>query len=168
MVLIEGTKDAGITYRDKRYRFGVCSEFMAFKDGEFWKMNPLDAIPLAELNAKLLAQSYAILRLFNRLLGNKYDGDTQKETYWVDAMYDVAIDWRTVFVDVLFSRHHDQDYPAYEPNKRIEFLKSRNDQLKCYQISSPGPYVLGDNCTYADFVNYQVCHDTRGRIIEMC
>jgi len=44
-----------------------------------------------ELDGKILTQSYAILRHFARLLG-QYEGTTEDEMYWADAMCDIAID----------------------------------------------------------------------------
>lgn len=58
-------------------------------------------MPVIELNGKVLTQSYAILRYFARLLG-EYDGRNEDEVYWVDAICDVALDWRTKFVDGFF------------------------------------------------------------------
>ena len=46
---------------------------------------------LVEINGKILTQSYAIVRHFARQLG-AYDGKTEDEKYWVDAMCDLASD----------------------------------------------------------------------------
>jgi len=53
--------------------------------------NPLGTIPVIELNGRILTQSYAILRKFARNL-KAYDGKTDEEMYWADAMCDIAID----------------------------------------------------------------------------
>ena len=81
-------EDAGIAYEDIRYSF---EEFPQVKRDKIAKMNPTGNIPVIELNGKILTQSYAILRHFGRLLC-KYDGETEDEKYWVDAMCDIAID----------------------------------------------------------------------------
>ena len=59
--------------------------------GKLQEYNPLGTIPVLELNGRILTQSYAILRHFSRQLG-AYDGKTEEEKYWVDALCDVAID----------------------------------------------------------------------------
>lgn len=64
-------------------------------------MNPQGTFPVLELNGKVLTQSYAILRHLARLL-EEYDGINEDEVYWVDAMCDVALDWRTKFVEAFF------------------------------------------------------------------
>jgi len=81
-------EDAGISYTDVRYTF---EEFPQVKRDKISKLNPTSSIPVVELNGTILTQSYAILRKMSRLLG-KYDGDTEDEKYWVDAMCDIAID----------------------------------------------------------------------------
>ena len=81
-------EDAGIAYEDVRYTF---EEYPDYKKSRIQQMNPTATIPVIELNGKILTQSYAILRHFARLLG-KYDGQTEDEKYWADAMCDIAID----------------------------------------------------------------------------
>ena len=81
-------EDAGIAYEDVRY---PDDEFPKAKDSKISEMNPTKTIPVIELNGKILTQSYAIIRHFGRLLG-KYDGETEDEKYWADAMCDIAID----------------------------------------------------------------------------
>jgi glutathione S-transferase len=81
-------EDAGIAYNDVRYTF---DEFPSTGKKVASELNPVKSIPVVELNGKILVQSYAMLRKFARLLG-KYDGETEDEKYWADAMCDVAID----------------------------------------------------------------------------
>ncbi len=81
-------EDAGIAYEDIRYSF---EEYPEYKKGRIQQMNPNATIPVIELNGRILIQSYAILRHFARQLG-KYDGQTEDEKYWADAMCDIAID----------------------------------------------------------------------------
>ena len=81
-------EDAGIAYEDVRYSF---EEYPEYKKSKIQQMNPNATIPVIELNGKILTQSYAILRHFARQLG-KYDGQTEDEKYWADAMCDIAID----------------------------------------------------------------------------
>ena len=81
-------EDAGIAYEDVRYTF---EEYPEYKKSKIQQMNPNATIPVIELNGKILTQSYAILRHFARQLG-KYDGQTEDEKYWADAMCDIAID----------------------------------------------------------------------------
>lgn len=81
-------EDAGIAYEDTRYSF---EEYPEYKRSKLSEMNPTHNIPVIELNGRILTQSYAILRHFARQLG-KYEGETEEEKYWADAMCDVVID----------------------------------------------------------------------------
>jgi len=54
-------------------------------------MNPNATIPVVELDGRILVQSYAMLRHFARQLG-AYEGGTEEERYWADAMCDLAGD----------------------------------------------------------------------------
>lgn len=90
-------EDAGIAYEDVRYSF---EEFPQVKRDKIAKMNPTANVPVVELNGKILTQSYAILRHFGRLLG-KYDGETEDEKYWADAMCDIVIDCTFISLKVI-------------------------------------------------------------------
>lgn len=46
---------------------------------------------MVELNGKILTQSYAMVRYFGRVLGG-YDGRSEEERYWADAICDIIID----------------------------------------------------------------------------
>lgn len=81
-------EDAGIAYTDTRYTF---DEFPSHKDSKLGEMNPLKAVPVIELNGKILTQSYAILRSWSRQLG-EYDGVTEEERYFVDLVNDLGVD----------------------------------------------------------------------------
>ena len=60
-------------------------------------MNPTGNIPVIEMpGGKILTQSYAIIRHWGRQLG-AYDGKTEDEKYWADAICDIVIDcWYTL------------------------------------------------------------------------
>ena len=88
-------EDAGIAYDDTRYNF---QEYPEYKNTRIAEMNPMSKVPVIELNGQILTQSYAILRHFARQLG-KYDGETEEEKYWADAMCDIVIDCMTICFD---------------------------------------------------------------------
>lgn len=71
-----------------RYSF---EEYPKFKESQLKEMNPLDTIPVVELNGRILTQSYAIIRHFARQLG-AYDGTNEEDKYWADALCDAALD----------------------------------------------------------------------------
>lgn len=56
--------------------------------------SPLKSLPAVEMGGTMYTQSYPLLRLWARQLG-KYDGKNDLERYYVDAMTDIASDWRS-------------------------------------------------------------------------
>lgn len=80
--------DAGIAFDDVRYNN---DEYPEYKRTKIAEMNPNATIPVVELNGRILVQSYAMLRHFARLLG-QYEGESEEEKYWADAMCDLTID----------------------------------------------------------------------------
>ncbi|KAF1984713.1 hypothetical protein K402DRAFT_395413 [Aulographum hederae CBS 113979] len=148
-------EEAEIAYKDVRYSL---EEFPEFKKTKLGDMNPTETVPVVELNNIILTQSYAILRHYARLL-DAYDGDLLSEKYWVDAMCDIAIDWRTLFALAFFSPDSETRYPEHKAGNRARFLKALNTHLRRGEHAQGGPFVLGKKITYADLVIYQICHD---------
>ncbi|KAG9087018.1 hypothetical protein FS749_003225 [Ceratobasidium sp. UAMH 11750] len=130
--------DAGIAFKDHRYSFD--DHNAQAKSSEITKLNPLKSLPVVEINGAKYSQSYFILRLWARQL-DKYDGKTNLERYYVDAMTDIASDWRTkckypfafrftrfkcVFVGVVDSafRATDNGFGAKGDQKELDYHKS--------------------------------------------
>ena len=90
-------EDAGIAYDDIRYNF---EEYPEYKKSRIAELNPTTNVPVVELNGRILTQSYAILRHFARLLG-AYEGNSEEERYWADAICDIVIDCSTSVQDPL-------------------------------------------------------------------
>lgn len=94
-------QDAGIAYKDIRVTF---DEYPDFKKGKLQEMNPLATVPVVEVGGRFLTQTYAMVRHFARQLG-AYDGNTEEEKYWADAMCDVALDCRCTMTSCTFAYH---------------------------------------------------------------
>lgn len=148
-------EDADIAYTDVRYSF---AEYPEFQKSTIADLNPVKSVPIVELNSQVLVQSYAILRHFSRQLG-AYDGSTEAEKYFVDAMCDIAIDWRTLFIQAFFSEKSEETYKAHCEGDRIRYLGALERHLTSNDLSRSGSFVIGKTFTYADMVIYQVCHD---------
>ncbi|KAG4438589.1 hypothetical protein IFR05_005913 [Cadophora sp. M221] len=150
-------EDAGAAYKDIRYTFDEWPEYK--RTGPIAEMNPTGNIPIIEMpNRKILTQSYAILRHWSRQMGG-YDGKTEDEKYWVDAICDIVVDWRTLFISAFFSDNQKVDYPKHQQGDRARYLKAIETHLKGSDISRRGPFVAGKEITYADLVFFQLLHD---------
>ncbi|QRW12742.1 glutathione S-transferase [Ceratobasidium sp. AG-Ba] len=157
-------EDAGISFND--HRLSLDAYNMMVKSGEIAKLNPLKSLPVVEIEGSKYVQSYAILRLWARQLGS-YDGKTDLERYYVDAITDIASDWRSKWVDSAF-RASDSGLGPKGDQEEIEYHKSftiskyasaLNTHLSTNPLSAGGPFVLGKEITYADFVIFQIAHD---------
>ena len=59
----------------------------------------------------------------------------------------------------MFSPNKEEAYPEHCKKVRPRFLQGMETHLKTHDLSKTGPYILGENVTYADFVIYQILHD---------
>ncbi|EUC62524.1 glutathione S-transferase, putative [Rhizoctonia solani AG-3 Rhs1AP] len=173
-------EDAGIAFKDHRIAFDDYNAQV--KSGEINTLNPLKSLPVVEVGGTNYIQSYAILRLFARQLG-KYDGKNDLERYYVDAINDIASDWRTkcmhifleslvnliglLVIDSAFQSSADglgpkqtqDDLKYHKSFTAPKFITALNNHLSTNPLSSGGPFVLGKDITYADFVIFQIAHD---------
>ena len=130
-------EDAGIAYEDVRYTF---EEYPEYKNSKIQRMNPNATIPVIELNGKILTQSYAILRHFARQLG-KYDGQTEDEKYWADAMCDIALDCVYFFNLSMAYTHTSQGAPSSsKPSSAPTKMKPTPNTKKAIAPTSSRPW----------------------------
>ncbi|KAH8669150.1 hypothetical protein BX600DRAFT_461285 [Xylariales sp. PMI_506] len=137
-------KDAGIECKDMRYAYDETWP----KTSEKLQQQGLTRtgkVPVLEYNGENLTQHIPILRFLSRELG-RYDGETSLEKYIVDAVADIYIDWRFQWVASLKG--------ANDEYKNV-FVPNYHKVLAQYYSDRPGPYLLGDKITYADFAVYQ-------------
>jgi prostaglandin-H2 D-isomerase / glutathione transferase len=66
---------------------------------------------------------------------------------------------RTLFIAAFFSDNQKVDYPKHQQGDRNRFLKAIETHLQASELSKRGPYVIGNEITYADLVLFQLCHD---------
>ncbi|KAF7885682.1 uncharacterized protein EAF02_004191 [Botrytis sinoallii] len=142
--------DAGAAFKDIRYTFEEWPEHK--RNGKVAEINPTGNIPVVEMpDGKILTQSYAILRHWSRLLG-AYDGKNEDEKYWADAICDIVI-------DSFFSDNQKEDYPKHQQGDQKKYLNAIETHLKGSELSKKGPFIIGNEITYADMVLYQLLHD---------
>ncbi len=66
---------------------------------------------------------------------------------------------RTLFVSAFFSDKQKEDYPKHCNGDRARFLKGIETHLKSSDLSLRGPFIIGNEFTYADMVLFQILHD---------
>ncbi|KAF4966887.1 hypothetical protein FSARC_5500 [Fusarium sarcochroum] len=148
-------KDAGIKFEEKRYPYDDTWQ----ESSEKLKKQGLTRtgqVPSLEYKGLILTQHIPILRFLARDLG-KYDGQTNEDRYLADAVTDLYIDWRAQWVPNLSNpsdEFKDKTVPKYY------------DVIAQYYSDREGPYLLGNEVSYADFAVYQsIDNDTRTKTI---
>ncbi|KAJ3499589.1 hypothetical protein NLG97_g205 [Lecanicillium saksenae] len=134
-------KDAGVDFKDIRYKFDETWPATSKKlqaDG----ISKTGKVPAL---LRLDEQHIPTLRYLARDLGC-YDGTTNEEKYLVDLVADIYIDWRSQWVAQLGTKTD-----KYKNETAPEYYKVVAE----YYAKNGGPYLLGNTITYADFALYQ-------------
>ncbi|KAI7857746.1 glutathione S-transferase [Circinella umbellata] len=104
-------------------------------------------LPFVELDGKYLGGCIPLMRLLSKKLGGKYQGSTDEEEYLVDMVADFCIDWRGDVNRAMFSKDMREKYITEQKAQHQERFE------RAYGLND-GPYLLGQNISYADFVVY--------------
>ncbi|KAJ4264522.1 hypothetical protein NW762_005724 [Fusarium torreyae] len=101
-------------------------------------------VPALEYKGLVLTGHIPILRFLSRDLG-RYDGITSEDKYLVDLVSDIYVDWRVHWVTNLKG-----------PNREYKetIAPQYYDLIGKYYADREGPYLLGDEVSYADFAVY--------------
>ncbi|RKP09844.1 hypothetical protein THASP1DRAFT_28358 [Thamnocephalis sphaerospora] len=90
----------------------------------------------------------------------QYDGRDSSEQYLVDAVADVASDWRNEWVIGQWSK---DAIPSKQEAARVFYARKKKPRfintVESYLRDSQGPYLLGERITYADILLYGLVHD---------
>ncbi|KAH7184719.1 uncharacterized protein B0J16DRAFT_319518 [Fusarium flagelliforme] len=144
-------KDAGIPFEEKRYPYDDTWKETSAKLKE-QGITRTGLLPAIEYKGLILNQHIPILRFLSRELG-KYDGQTNHDKYLVDAVSDLYIEWRAGWVSNLKNASEE-----YKNNTVPTF----HERLEQYYSDREGPYLLGNEVSYADFAVYMsIDNDTR-------
>lgn len=78
----------------------------------------------------------------------------------------IEIIGRTLFIAAFFSNNQKVDYPKHQGD-RNRFMKAIDTHLRGSDLSRRGPFLIGNEITYADMTLYQVLHDENSfRMVE--
>lgn len=94
------------------------------------------------------------MRKISKELGKYIPINDPEEEYLADAYSDLYLDWRTKWVDACIFQRQDA-------------IDKYNDQIRPFQYANwnnilgdkGGPYVLGQEITYVDFMLYSMLRD---------
>ncbi|OQU99028.1 Glutathione S-transferase, domain-containing protein isoform 1 [Cladophialophora immunda] len=137
-------RELGIDYEDKRYAYDETWAKIG-KEFEEKGLTVTRKLPSLDIDGQILSQHIPILRYLSRSVG-AYDGTTNYEKWLVDAVADTYIDWRFRWVANLTENN-----PAY----KTETVPLYHGIWDKFYSRKPGPYLLGNTPTYADFAVFQ-------------
>ncbi|KAI9487055.1 MAG: glutathione S-transferase [Benjaminiella poitrasii] len=142
---------------------GVKFEYVKFSD-KTWRENKqkfieegcvATSLPYVQTaDGQYFSNTLPSMRYISRKLGGKYDGKTDEEKYLVDNYADTMADWYIKWVNSQFSK----DEEASKKYKE-EYLVEQLNRHEKYLSKSTGPYLLGDEPTYADFYLFHTLED---------
>lgn len=122
--------DAGAAFKDTRYTFEEWPEHKRSGSGKVAEINPTGNMPVVEMpDGTVLTQSYAIIRHWSRMFGS-YDGKTEKEKYWADAICDIVVDCRQTPFNLMPKKCLQKIYRANTFYFRILFQESKGRLFK--------------------------------------
>ncbi|KAF5025836.1 hypothetical protein F66182_2058 [Fusarium sp. NRRL 66182] len=142
--------DAGIKFEERLYPMDTWPESREkLKQQGITRSGQL---PSLEYKGLVLSGHIPILRFLSREL-DSYDGKTNQDKYLTDLVSDIYVDWRAHWVTNLMgpnSDYKEKTTPAYY------------EHVGKYYADREGPYLLGNEVSYADFAVYMsIDNDTR-------
>ncbi|KAI8334659.1 class gamma glutathione S-transferase 2 [Chlamydoabsidia padenii] len=144
-------KDSGINMEYIRHTH---AEWPAIKEDLLKNKNVLHpTMPFVEINGKVFNKTAPTMRYLSKQLG-KYQGSNDEENYQLDVVADIVRDHFASLVPLFFSKDEEKLKEHYE-NGTKKYLDAYNaiyGQLE-------GPYILGEQISYADFLVYHMLDD---------
>ncbi|CAG1974793.1 hypothetical protein QX201_010104 [Fusarium graminearum] len=149
-------KDAGIDFEERLYaRDNTWPETKEklIKQG----ITRNGQVPCLEYKGHAMTGHVPILRYLSRDLG-RYEGQSNEDKYLTDLVSDIYVDWRAQWVRNLKegprTEYKDTAAPQYY------------DLIGKYYADREGPYLLGNEISYTDFLVYvSIDNDTRTKTI---
>ncbi|SAM05187.1 hypothetical protein [Absidia glauca] len=154
-------KDAGIEFEYVRYTW---EEWPTIKDDlAVAKGLGHVTMPILEINGKVFNKTAPTLRYLSKQLG-KYHGASAEEDHHLDVASDIFRDHLGTFGPLF--RCTDEE------KLREHFEKDTKKYLAAYETlyaeKDNGPYLLGENVSYADFLVYHLIDDESFALRDQC
>lgn len=111
-------------------------------------------MPYILVNGEYYGKTVPIMRFISRKLG-KYEGRNDQENQLLDAYSDAIMDWAFRWAMASFGDVTEEQKQTYKDTHAANAYKSFEEILS----DTEGPYLLGENISYADFVLYHMMED---------
>ncbi|KAI7860531.1 class gamma glutathione S-transferase [Circinella umbellata] len=146
-------EDAGIEYQ---YESIERSTWPSFKEKLISEGHPAGCVPYIVLDEKMYFGSTPIIRFLCKKLG-QYKGSNDDEEQFIDACADFADDFWNSYFKILWNPTDEALKEEYEKNDGIKHLS----RMERYYGVNEGPYVLGTEISYVDFMVYHTLDDQK-------
>ncbi|KAI7892886.1 glutathione S-transferase [Mucor mucedo] len=141
---------------------GLNHNYIRLPRGEVWaakKAQLIDegflspTLPYIEIGDKKYGKAIPIMQYISAKLGNKYHGSDAEEDHYLAYVAEVTTEWYECLRTSFFGT--DQDKEHHTKNITPHYI----DLFEKFYAKHNGPYVLGDNITYPDFLIYHLLDD---------
>nr|AAL02368.1 class gamma glutathione S-transferase [Cunninghamella elegans] len=112
-------------------------------------------LPAVEIDGKFYNKTTPAMRFLGKKLG-KYVGKNDEENYFLDTAADLVRDWLVTAFKV-FRETDEEKLKEHFENDTKKYLGIFNDIYGEHQ----GPYILGEEITYPDFLVYHLLDDDK-------
>ncbi|CEP19121.1 hypothetical protein [Parasitella parasitica] len=149
-------EDAGIDFKYIRHD---AAEWGKLKQELLDKNIRAPTMPYITVDGEYFGKTVPIMRYISRKLG-KYEGSNDKENQLLDAYSDIIMDWASRWAAALFSEDIPKATELYKGKQAPDAYKAFEEILS----DTEGPYLLGKEISYADFLLYHIMEDDGSEI----
>lgn len=118
-------------------------------------------LPILLLGSRYLTQSVPTLKYLAKRLGPSYSGKNAEEEYLADVVSDITVDW-LVDHNRFFLNGNEEMAEKYVERQLPIYLQALEENY--VKGSENGPFLLGENPVYADFMSYCTLSDRHNLI----
>lgn len=144
-------QDAGVDFEYVRHTF---PEWIQLKQKLLSENIRAPTMPFITIDGKYYGKTAPILRFISQKL-NKYGGSDEDETQLLDVYTDMIMDWTMQLSASNWGSFTEAATKTYKDATRPQLYKTFNDILS----DTKGPFLLGENISYADFAFYHILED---------
>jgi glutathione S-transferase len=144
-------EDAGVDFEYVKYN---AAEWKEVKQQLIADKVRGPTMPYLSVDGKYYGKTLPIMRFISHKLG-KYEGRNDEENQLLDAYSDAIMDWAFRWAIASFNDPTEEQKQNYKDNVAANAYKLFEDVLS----DTEGPYLLGENISYADFVLYHMMED---------
>ncbi|CEP13475.1 hypothetical protein [Parasitella parasitica] len=145
--------DAGL---DHSYDRITRDEWPLFKEKLQQEGAHSSTLPYIEINGQKFYKSVAIMRYISTKLDGKYHGSTPEENQLLDVVAELNDVWFEKMKSAFYgSEELKEEYATKTISAQIEMFE------KYYSDRKEGPYLLGKELTYPDFLIYHMIDDNK-------